>query len=99
MVPRSALPAPPPDYYSQRNCELLGLGKRQFLELLRRPGAPPVTRIGKTRLVARADMLDFLERIRHAAAEAAAEREDLDGGDKVLLELGCAPRPNRRKTG
>ena len=92
VVPRSALPAPPVEYFSQLNCQLLGLGRRQFLELLRRSGAPPVTRVGKTRLVRRDDMIDFLDRIRRGAEERAGKHEDLDDADRVLMEMGCAPK-------
>src|SRR5690606_33291192 len=84
VVPRSALPtasAPPPDFYSQHNCEaLLGLTPRVFLELLRRSDAPPVKRIGKARLVDRQAMLAFI-----SALDARAERardEEADEGDR-----------------
>lgn len=97
VVPRDQLPtAPAPDYYSQRNCDLLGLGHRTFLELLRRPGAPTVTRVGKLRLVKRAEMLAYMERLRELAPRAAGA---VDGADRVLLELGCAPAPKKRKAG
>lgn len=96
VVPRDQLPsAPAPDFFSQRNCELLGIGVRTYLELLRRPGAPPATRVGKLRLVRREAMLDFIERLRELEPKPVAE---LDGADHVLLEMGCAPRKGR-KTG
>lgn len=94
VVPRDQLPnAPAPDFYSQRNCELLGIGVRTYLELLRRPGAPPATKLGKLRLVRREIMLEFIERLRELEPKPVAE---LDGADNVLLELGCAPRKKRR---
>lgn len=98
VVPRDQLPtAPVTEYFSQRNCEtLLGIDRRTFLGLLRRPGAPPVTKIGKLRLVARADMLDYLERLRELEPKPVGE---LDGADRVLLELGCAPRTPKRRAG
>lgn len=94
VVPRDALPtAPRPDYYSQQNCELLGLTKRTFLELLRRPGAPRVTKVGKLRLVRREDILSFLERL--AEQQKDTPDEGVDGPDQVLMELGCVPRGSR----
>lgn len=99
LVPHEQLQrAAPPEYYSQRNCDQLGVGHRTFLELLRRPGAPPVLKIGKLRCVKRDLMLAFLERIREQAEreEKIAESE-LDEADRVLLETGCAPK--RRKAG
>ena len=96
-VPRAQLPAaPPPEYYSQLNCDQLGITRRIFLELLRKPGAPRPTKVGKLRLVKRAAMLDFLERLRELEPKAAAE---LDGADRVLMEIGAAPRARKRKTG
>lgn len=98
VVPRSALPtasAPPPDFYSQHNCEgLLGLTPRVFLELLRREDAPPVKRIGKTRMVERRAMLTFLDKVDTKAFEEA--EEELDDADRLLNELGCRPAGRRR---
>lgn len=83
----------PVEYFSQRNADLLGLTKRGFLELLRRPDAPRSIRLGKTRLVRRSDMIDFLERLTVARA---AEPPPQDGADEVLAELGCVvPRRGR----
>lgn len=98
VVPRDQLmtAAPAPDYYSQENCGLLGLTHRAFLELLRSPGAPPARKIGKLRLVERAAMLRFIER--QPTAERRTKRdEELSGADRVLLEIGCAPK--RRAAG
>lgn len=89
--------APAPDYYSQRNCALLGLGHRAFLELLRRKGAPVATKVGKLRLVEREELLGYLRRLRDL--EAAKPAAEVDGADHVLLEIGCAPRPRRRRAG
>lgn len=94
-VPREQLPsAPAVDFYSQENCHLLGLRARQFLELLRRSDAPPATKVGKLRLVRRDRMVDFLERLREREPKPVGE---LDGADRVLMELGCAPQ--KRKAG
>lgn len=97
VVPRTHLPmTAPPDFYSQVNCGLLGLPKRTYLELLRRPDAPPVTRVGKLRLVARDDMIAYIQRLREVAPKAVAE---LDDAERLLLEMGCAPRVRARKAG
>lgn len=37
-------------------------------------------------------MIDFLDRIRRDAEERAAKHEDLDDADRVLMEMGCAPK-------
>lgn len=96
VVPRDSLPsAPAVEYYSQVNCELLGLDKRRFLELLRRDGAPPTKKRGKLRLVRRDLMLAYMERLDDTAPEVVVER---DGADEVLLEMGYAPT-TRRKAG
>lgn len=92
VVPRSALPAPPVDYYSQITAHLLGLTPRRYLELLRRSGAPPVLRDGRLRLVKRDDMLDYLDRLRQQQEQQAASHEDLDDADKFLMSVGCAPK-------
>lgn len=95
MVPRDRLPlaaAPAPDYYSQENCTLLGLTRRAFLELLRTPGAPAVRKLGKLRLVERAAMLRFLERLPTVDRGPAAKPAEVDGVDRVLFELGCTPQ-------
>lgn len=95
VVPRSQLPVTaPPEYYSQLNCELLGINRRIYLELLRRPGAPAATRIGKLRLVHRDAMLEYMRRLADLAPKPV---EELDGGDRVLMEIGAVPR--KRKTG
>lgn len=99
VVPRSAIEQPPrPEYFSQFNApELLGLPRRQFLELLRRGDAPPVTRVGKTRLVEREAMLAFLRRLEErGVAPAAEDDEQMDGPGRVLAELGCIPTGRRR---
>ena len=82
------------EYVSQQNVAVVGLGRRQFLELLRRPDAPRVIKVGKLRLVRREDMLAFLDRV--GQSEGAASVEEMDGADKVLEELGCSVRPRRR---
>ncbi|WP_053230818.1 hypothetical protein [Sandaracinus amylolyticus] len=87
VLPTGALPAARPDYYSQRNCHLLGITGRQFLELLRRPDAPPVAPIGKLRLVRREALLAFIDRM--ARHRDGIERS-VDGADEVLREIGCA---------
>src|SRR5262245_40152041 len=88
-IPRDQLPqVPPPDYYSQRNCELLGLDERAFLELLRRPGAPKAARLGKLRLVPRAEIVRFIESIRSQIAGTTP----IDGADEVLRKMGCTRR-------
>lgn len=93
LVRAAQTPTQQVEYFSQRNCELLGLTKRAFLELLRRPGAPRSVRLGKSRLVRRVDMIDFLERLSLAAS---AEPPARDGADQVLAELGCVVRRRRR---
>lgn len=88
-IPRDQLPqGAPPDLYSQRNCDLLGLDARAFLELLRRPGAPSPMKIGKLRCVPREEMLAFMTRLR----EQQTRVKPLDGADRLLLGLNCAPR-------
>lgn len=97
VVPRESLPvAPAPEYYSQRNCDLLGIGHRTYLELLRRPGAPAVTKIGKLRLVKREEMLAFMERLRELERAREIPESELDGADRVLMEMGCAPTKKRK---
>lgn len=92
VIPRDAFPvAARPDYFSQQNCDLLGLSKRSFLELLRRPDAPPVIRVGKQRLVRRDLMMTFLDGLAEAKPRGPRSAE-LDGPDQVLTELGCTPR-------
>lgn len=97
VVPRSALVAPTrasADFYSQQNCEgLLGIPRRTFLELLRRVDAPPVTRVGRLRLVEREPMLAFLRALR--AQQEGAPQAELDAADQILAELGCVPRRER----
>ncbi len=78
------------EYFSQRNCELLGLTKRAFLELLRRPDAPPVSAIGKLRMVRRATMLTFLETLAAKTMKRGVVEQQADGADAVLREIGCA---------
>ncbi len=93
LVRAAQTPAQPIEYFSQRNCELLGITKRGFLELLRRPDAPRSIRLGKSRLVRRADMIDFLERVSLAGSAQTSAR---DGADQVLADLGCVvPRRGR----
>lgn len=92
LVRAAQTPTQQVEYFSQRNCDLLGLTKRGFLELLRRPDAPRSVRLGKSRLVRRVDMIDFLERLSLARSAEPAR----DGADRVLAELGCAI-PRRRR--
>lgn len=102
VVPLDKLPTAAPDeYYSQKNCDRLGITPRMFLELLRRSDAPKVMRIGKLRLVPREDMLEFMRRVgeQNAAARVREPEGALDEADRVLLDWGCAPQPKRRKTG
>ena len=104
VVPRTALEQPPrPEYFSQHNApELLGLPRRQFLELLRRPDAPAVTRVGKTRLVEREAMLAFLRALRDREREQVARvdqggaGDELDGPGRVLAEIGCVDTGRRQ---
>lgn len=93
LVRAAQAPAQQVEYFSQRNCELLGLTKRAFLELLRRPDAPRSVRLGKSRLVRRVDMIEFLERLSLARSGELPAR---DGADQVLSELGCVV-PRRRR--
>lgn len=91
-----AAQAPPShvEYFSQRNCEqLLGLTKRAFLEILRRSDAPRTVRLGKSRLVRRVDMIEFLERLSLARSTRLPAR---DGADEVLADLGCVVPRSRR---
>jgi hypothetical protein len=93
-IPRDQLPsAAPPDFYSQENCAGLGLTHRAFLELLQRPGAPKAAKVGKLRLVPRAEVLAFIDALRSKTTIGAAP---LDEADAVLVQLGCVPT---RKTG
>ena len=92
-LPRGALGAGETaqvEYFSQHNCELIGLRKRAFLALLRRPGAPEALRIGKDRLVRRDVMLDYLQRI-GSNGSVRPPSPELDAADRVLLELDCTP--------
>lgn len=95
-IRRSDLPEAHPDYYTQDNCHLLGLSKRKFLELLRRDGAPHVSKIGKTRMVERSALMAYLARLGDEAGEArraqrASNAAELDDVDRLLLEQGCVP--------
>lgn len=79
------------EYLTQKNCmHVLGLAPRQFLELLRREDAPPVTAMGKVRLVRRDLMLVYLERL-GAKVRGDDPEQESDGADAVLREIGCAP--------
>ncbi len=96
VVPRDSLPmAPRPEYYSQTNSHLLGLSKRAVLELLRRPGAPPVTSVGKLRLVRRDSILAYLDGLAEQKERRMSKdaRPSRDEADRLLLELGCTPGP------
>lgn len=95
LVRAAQTPPAQVEYFSQRNCELLGLTKRAFLELLRRPDAPRSVRLGKSRLVRRVDMIDFLERLSLARSVQLPAR---DGADQVLADLGCVVQRGRRGT-
>lgn len=82
---------------SQETCErTLGLKRRTFLELLRRPDAPPSSSIGKGRLVRRDAMVAFIERLGAKVRERVGEGHEVDGADAVLAEIGCAPVRGRR---
>lgn len=71
---------------SQLNCEdAIGLPPRQFLELTRRPDAPPVLRVGKRRLVDARAFLAFLATV--DATERAASTPS-EGAEGVLAEVG-----------
>lgn len=90
LVRAAQTPAQQVEYFSQRNCELLGLTKRAFLELLRRPDAPPVSAIGKLRMVRRDAMLAFLEKLAAKTIKRGVTEHGADGADAVLREIGCA---------
>lgn len=102
VIPREAIPAASrPEYFSQDNCELLGLKKRAFLRLLREPDAPPVVEVGKRRLVKREHMFRFLDRLsvaRSSSPSSSPKPADLDGPDQILAELGCLPARPSGKT-
>lgn len=94
VVPHELLAGSPRvEMISQLNAAVVGLGKRQFLELLRREDAPRVLKVGKLRLVRRDDLLAFLERI---GAANDTHSTGFDDADKVLAELGCNVRPKGR---
>ena len=78
------------EYFSQQNCEaVLGIPARKFLDLLRRPDAPDVRRIGKLRLVPRDAMIAFVDQVGAGSTSRAAR--DLDGPNTVLAEIGALP--------
>lgn len=96
QIRRSDLPEAHPDYYTQDNCHLLGLSKRKFLELLRRDGAPHVSKLGKTRMVERSALMAYLARLGEESGAARRSQrvpnaEKLDDVDRLLLEQGCVP--------
>ncbi len=94
VVPHELLAGSPRvEMISQLNAAVVGLGKRQFLELLRRQDAPLTLKVGKLRLVRRDDLLAFLERI---GAANDTHSKGFDDADKVLAELGCNVRPKGR---
>jgi hypothetical protein len=78
---------------SQKTCAVFGLDERRYLELLRRPDAPPARKLGKLRLIDSETFSAFLRRI---TEESNASKEGLDDPDKLLTELGFSPRPDRR---
>jgi hypothetical protein len=90
LVRAAQAPSQQVEYFTQRNCDLLGLTKRAFLELLRRPDAPPVAAIGKVRMVRREAMLAFLEKLAAKTTKRGVAEHDADGADAVLREIGCA---------
>lgn len=97
LLPRDALSsANRPEYFSQRNCESLGLSRREFLDLLRRADAPPVTHLGKRRLVRSDLLLAYLDRVA-VRADTVATTGALDGPDRVLRDLGCTPVRRTRR--
>lgn len=98
VLPSDTLPSGRPDYFTQRNCGLLGLNPRQFLELLRRPDSPPVARVGKLRMVRRKAMLTFLDRMASCRKNAGDDGSSLDGADEVLREIGAIPLRKRRRS-
>ena len=74
-----------PILVSQRNCELLALNRRDFLEALRRPDfSPTVMKIGKLRLVRVSEFLDWLGNV--AKAQQAIEQSE-DEATEVLREV------------
>ncbi len=82
---------------SQENCTLvLGLGRRKFLELLRRSDAPPTVRFGKLRSVRADAMVAFIDRLDEKVHERLDPEHEVDGADAVLVEIGCAPIRRRR---
>jgi hypothetical protein len=96
-VPRElvTMVAAPPSMVSQRNAlATVGLTPRVFLELLRRDDAPPVTRIGKVRLVEHEALVTWL-RARATAGRARTSPAN-DSADAVLEELGLERVGGRR---
>lgn len=87
--------AAPPTMVSQRNSlATVGLPPRVFLELLRRADAPPVTRIGKLRLVEREALVTWLQ-ARSVTGRTRTEPAN-DSADAVLAELGLERIGGRR---
>jgi hypothetical protein len=79
------------EYVTQKtSLHVLGLPPRQFLELLRRQDAPPVSVMGKLRMVRRDAMLAYVGRLGAKVRGEDAEQKS-DGADAVLREIGCAP--------
>lgn len=97
-IPRElvTMVAAPPELVSQRNVlATVGIPPRAYLELLRRPDAPPVTRLGKLRLVEREVLVTWL-RAQARRASTRAPSVEADGADAVLAELGLERVGGRR---
>jgi hypothetical protein len=77
--------AAPPEWVTQRNVEAVaGMTRGVFLDLIRRPDAPPVTRLGKLRMVERVVFCEWLR----ALATAPQRNDEATDVDAVLAELG-----------
>lgn len=91
LSPEVVSSRPCADYVTQENCrDMLGLTPRRFLELLRRDGAPPVTAVGKLRMVRREDILAFIARLGAKVRGGHYHERQPDGAEAVLREIGCA---------
>ena len=83
----------PPDLLTQHNVfAATGIKSRPFLELLREPGAPPVSALGKTRAVDRVAFIAFIKS-RGIAPEEPADVDSGDGVAKLAAELGFKLKP------
>jgi hypothetical protein len=77
--------AAPPDMVTQANVEAVaGMTRGVFLDLIKRPDAPPVTRLGKLRMIERVAFLKWLRSL----ANAPHRNDEANDVDAVLAELG-----------